>query len=56
LSKKKSDKVERILEEKKAIKRSAELAKKGDVVVVICGDDHKKTVEYVQDYFKAKFV
>lgn len=56
VSKKEKEHVDRILEEKKAIQKAAEKADSGDLVVVICGDDHKKTLKYVKKYFRAKFV
>lgn len=55
ISKRGQDITERILEEKEAIKRAAEVSESGDLVIVICGDDHKKTIEYVKKYFKANF-
>ena len=56
LSKKHNGFSERILEEKNAIKKASEIAERGDVVIVICGDDHKKTVSYIKKYFKAYFI
>ncbi|MDD5652418.1 MAG: hypothetical protein PHX98_03430, partial [Candidatus Moranbacteria bacterium] len=56
ISKKNKNDVERILEEEKAVKRASEVAKSGDLVIAICGDDHKKTVDYVKKYFKADFL
>jgi len=53
---KKQGLVERVVREDLAIKRAGELAQKGDLVVVICGDDHKRTVKLAQKYFKAKFI
>ncbi len=47
--------VERILVEERAIRRSSEKSGPGDVVVVICGDDHVKTLRWVKKYFKAKY-
>lgn len=42
------------LTEEGAIRKAAALAKANDVVVVICGDDHTKTVRWIQKYFKAQ--
>ncbi len=53
---KKNGQVENIIREDLAIKRASEIAKEGDLVVVICGDDHRRTIKLVQKYFKAKFV
>jgi UDP-N-acetylmuramyl tripeptide synthase len=53
---KKKGEVERVIREDLAIKRASEVAQNGDVVVVICGDDHRRTIKLVQKYFKAKFV
>ncbi len=53
---KKTGQVERIIREDLAIKRASKISKEGDLVVVICGDDHKRTVKLVQKYFKAKFI
>lgn len=52
----KKGRAERVIVEEQAIKRSAEVAEKGDIVVVICGDDHKKTIQYIKKYFQAKFI
>lgn len=46
--------LERIIVEEEAVIRASELAKPGDVVIVICGDDHKRTIGYVKKYFNAK--
>lgn len=56
LSKRKKGNAERIIIEENAIKKAAEIAQSGDVVIVICGDDHKKTISYIQKYFQANFV
>ncbi len=53
---KKKGKVLRIIREDQAIKKSAELAQPGDLVIVICGDDHHRTIKLIQKYFKAKFI
>lgn len=51
---KKEGLVERVLIEDDAIKRSSELAKPEDVVIVISGENHKATIASVQKYFKAE--
>ncbi len=48
--------VERILREDEAIARAAEIARPGDVVVVIVNDDIKRSIEFIQEKFKADFV
>jgi UDP-N-acetylmuramyl tripeptide synthase len=55
LSKKTSGRAEQIIIEESAIKKAATLASSGDIVVVICGKDHKKTIGYVKKYFNASF-
>lgn len=55
LSNKKNGVAKRILVEEKAIKEAAQMARPGDVVVVISGGDHEKTVGYIRRYFKADF-
>ncbi len=55
-NKKKNGKVLRVVREDLAIKKSAELAQPGDTVIVICGDDHRRTIKLVRKYFKAKFI
>lgn len=54
-SRKKNGLVERIIIEDGAIKKASGLARPGDVVVVICGDDHKKTIASIKKYFRASF-
>ncbi len=54
--KSKNKNVERIIIEENAIKKAARIARKGDVVIVISGDDHKRTLKYIKRFFKAKFV
>lgn len=56
LSKKTDQQARQIIIEEKAIIESARLAEPGDVIVIICGDDHKRTLGYVKKYFKASFV
>lgn len=56
LSKKSKKNAVRIIIEENAIKKAAEIANPGDTVVIICGDDHKKTIDYIKKYFKASFV
>lgn len=56
LSAKRSGFAERIIIEEKAIERAAEISQNGDVVVIISGDDHKRTISYVRKHFKANFV
>lgn len=48
--------VERILREDEAIARAAELARPGDVVVVIVNDDIKRSIGFIKDKFKAEFI
>ena len=55
LSKKRTGEARQIIIEEDAIKNAASLAHAGDVVVVICGKDHKKTINHVRKYFKASF-
>lgn len=52
-SQKSPDLVENIIYEKDAIARAAQIAKDDDTVVVICGDDHKRTLQWVKEYFQA---
>lgn len=47
---------ERILREDEAIARAAEIAKPGDVVVVIVNDDIERSINFIKDSFKAEFV
>lgn len=56
LSKKRTGEAKQIIIEEDAIKNAASLARAGDVVVVICGKDHKKTINHVKKHFKASFV
>lgn len=56
LSARKKNGTERIIIEEYAIKKASEIAKSGDVVIVICGDNHKKTIGYIKKYFKASFI
>lgn len=56
LSEKKKGLAERIIVEEESIRRAAEISKAGDVVVVICNDDHLKTIEFVKKYFNASLV
>jgi cyanophycin synthetase len=51
---KKSGKVERIIIEEKAIEKTSKLAEAGDVVIIICGDNHANTVKWIKKYFGAK--
>lgn len=48
--------VECIIREDEAIARAAELARPGDVVVVIVNDDIKRSIEFIKESFKADFV
>ena len=41
------------LQEEHAIKKAASLTQANDVVVIICGDDHKKTLGWIKKYFTA---
>jgi Trk K+ transport system NAD-binding subunit len=52
----KNQNVELIMREDLAIARAAEIAKPGDVVVVIVNDDIKRSLEFIQKSFKADFV
>jgi len=51
---KKKGTVSRIIFEGEAIKEVSRRAKAGDVVIVICNDDHKRTIGFIKKYFKAK--
>lgn len=55
LSKKKNGLCERIIREEDAIRRAAQLANSGDVVIAICGDDHKRTLSLIKKHFDAQF-
>ena len=48
--------IKNVIREDSAIKEASKMAQGGDLVVVICGDDHKRTIKLVQKYFNAKFV
>jgi len=52
----KNPSVDRILREDEAIARAAELAKPGDVVVIIVNDDIKQSIGFIKDTFKADFI
>lgn len=52
----KNPNTERILREDEAIARAAEIAKPGDVVVVIVNDDIKRSIGFIQKYFNAEFI
>ena len=52
--KKKKGTVKRIVFEGDAIKEVSKKAKSGDIVVVICNDDHERTIQFIKKYFKAK--
>lgn len=52
----KNKNVSRVIYEKDAIKEASLKVRPGDVVVHICGDDHKNTVSWVKKYFKARRV
>lgn len=56
LSVRKKGGAERIIIEEYAIKKASEIARPGDVVIAICGDDHKRTIGYIKKYFGANFV
>ncbi len=47
---------ERILREDEAIARAAEIAKPGDVVVIIVNDDIERSIGFIKDAFKAEFI
>lgn len=53
---KQENNVQRIIVEEDAIKKVAEKAGKGDVVVIISNEDHKKSVNLVKKHFNAKFI
>jgi len=55
LSKKTDSRAKQIIIEEKAIAEAAKLAEPGDVVVIICGDNHIRTLSYVKKYFQASF-
>lgn len=46
--------VERIIIEEAALKRASEISQKGDVIIVISGDDHEETYNNVKRYFCSK--
>ena len=48
--------VERIIREDEAIARAAELAKPGDVVVVIVNDNIERSIAFIKENFMADFV
>jgi cyanophycin synthetase len=48
--------VERILREDLAIKRAAEKAKAGDIVVIIVNDDIHRSIEFIKENFNAEFI
>lgn len=48
--------VERILREDHAIARAAEIAKPGDVVIVIVNDNIEQSINFIKEIFKADFV
>lgn len=48
--------VERIVREDEAIARAAEVARPGDVVVVIVNDDIRRSIDFIKDSFKAEFL
>ncbi|MFY9228057.1 MAG: Mur ligase family protein [Candidatus Microsaccharimonas sp.] len=48
--------VERIVREDEALQRAAEIAKPGDVVVVIVNDDIVRSIGFIKEYFKADFI
>jgi len=48
--------VERIVREDQALDRAAEVAKPGDVVVVIVNDDIVRSVDFIREKFKAEFM
>lgn len=48
--------VNRILREDEALNYAAEIAKPGDVVVVIVNDDIKRSIGFIKQSFKAEFV
>jgi cyanophycin synthetase len=54
--KSKNPNVERIIREDQAIERAAKIAKKGDVVVIIVNDNIKRSIDFIQKYFKAEFL
>lgn len=53
--KEKNSNVERIVREDEAIDRAVEIAKSGDVVVLIVNDDTKRSVDFLRDKFGAEF-
>jgi UDP-N-acetylmuramoyl-L-alanyl-D-glutamate--2,6-diaminopimelate ligase len=48
----KNPSVERIIREDKAIKRASEIAKNGDVVVIIVNDNIERSISFIKKYFK----
>lgn len=48
--------VERIIREDKAIQYAAEIARPGDVAVVIVNDDIERSIKFIQDSFEAEFI
>ncbi|MEK7603141.1 MAG: Mur ligase family protein [Patescibacteria group bacterium] len=52
----KTDNVERILREDKALERAAEIAQPGDVVVHIVNDDIERSMEFIKTAFGAKLI
>lgn len=54
--KEKNPNVERIIREDEAIKRAAEIAKPGDIVVVIVNDDITRSIGFIKDNFNAEFI
>ncbi|MFZ2225880.1 MAG: Mur ligase family protein [Candidatus Moraniibacteriota bacterium] len=53
LRSKKRGVAERIILEKSAIEKASKIVTPGDVVVVISGENHKKTIGYIKKYFEA---
>ncbi|PID31314.1 hypothetical protein CR983_01845 [Candidatus Saccharibacteria bacterium] len=52
----KNPRVERIVREDQAIQKAAELARPGDVVVVIVNDSIERSIGFIQQAFNAEFV
>lgn len=48
--------VERIIREDEAIERAAEIARPGDIVVVIVNDNIERSITFIKEKFKAEFV
>jgi UDP-N-acetylmuramate-alanine ligase len=51
-----NENVRRIVREDQAIKYAAEIAKAGDIVVIIVNDNIPQSIELIKKYFKADFI